>query len=107
MLGCALSGCTKTEQRSWGTSFLDAAGVLRIALDEEPKNLNPLLAGTTIEIFIERLLFEPLVSADPRGNPVPMLAAIVPAQSNGGISADGLTIVYHLRRDARWTDGVR
>jgi peptide/nickel transport system substrate-binding protein len=82
------------------------AGVLRVAVAEEPKNLNPLLAGTTIEIFIDRLMFEPLLSADARGNTVPMLAAAVPALSNGGISADGLTITYHLRRDAYWSDGV-
>ena len=83
------------------------SGVLRVAaVTEEPKNLNPLLAGTTIEIFIDRLMFEPLLSADARGNTVPMLAAVVPAQANGGISADGLTITYHLRRDARWSDGV-
>ena len=43
-------------------------GVLRVAIGEEPKNLNPLLAGTTYEIFIDRLMFEPLLSADPRGN---------------------------------------
>ncbi len=80
--------------------------MLRIAVNEEPKNLNPLLAGTTIEIFIDRLMFEPLLSADASGNPVPMLAATVPSQANGGISADGLTIRYHLRRDVRWSDGV-
>jgi peptide/nickel transport system substrate-binding protein len=80
--------------------------VLRIAIAEEPKNLNPLLAGTTQEVFVDRLMFEPLLSADPRGDTVPMLAAVVPTQANRGISADGLTIVYHLRRDAFWTDGV-
>jgi peptide/nickel transport system substrate-binding protein len=51
-------------------------------------------------------MFEPLVTADAHGNPVPMLAAEVPTQANDGISRDGLTIVYHLRRDIRWTDGV-
>ncbi|MFY9738207.1 MAG: peptide ABC transporter substrate-binding protein, partial [Candidatus Cybelea sp.] len=40
------------------------------------------------------------------GNTVPMLAASVPTQANGGISADGLTITYRLRRDAYWSDGV-
>lgn len=81
--------------------------MLRVAVPEEPKNLNPLLAGTTNEVFIDRLMFEPLLSADSRGNPVPMLAAVVPTQANGGVSADGLTIVYRLRPDVRWSDGVR
>lgn len=101
LAGCTKSGGVAGQRHSW-----THAGVLRIALGAEPKNLNPLLAGTTIEIFIDRLMFEPLLSADPNGNPVPMLAAAVPTQANGGISPDGLTIRYRLRRDARWSDGV-
>jgi peptide/nickel transport system substrate-binding protein len=101
-----LAGCTKNDSAPGTRHPWTHAGVLRIAVTEEPKNLNPLLAGTTIEIFIDRFMFEPLLSADARGNTVPMLAAVVPAQGNGGISADGLTITYHLRRDAYWSDGV-
>jgi peptide/nickel transport system substrate-binding protein len=82
------------------------AHLLRIAVTQEPKNLNPLLVTETTDIFIDRLMFEPLLSADARGNPVPMLAERVPTLANGGISKDGLTIVYRLRRDARWSDGV-
>ncbi len=51
-------------------------------------------------------MFEPLLTADRKGNPVPMLATIVPTIENGGIRADGLTITYHLRKDVKWTDGV-
>ncbi len=102
----ALAACTKTGDVTAGRHPWTVPGLLRVAVPEEPKNLNPLLAGTTIEIFIDRLMFEPLLSADPRGNPVPMLAAKVPTQDNGGVSRDGLTIVYRLRDDARWSDGT-
>jgi peptide/nickel transport system substrate-binding protein len=102
----SLAGCTKNDSAPGMRHTWTQPGVLRIAVAEEPKNLNPLLAGTTIEIFIDRFMFEPLLSADAHGNTVPMLAATVPAQANGGISADGLTIIYHLRRDAYWSDGV-
>ncbi|MFY9718492.1 MAG: peptide ABC transporter substrate-binding protein [Candidatus Cybelea sp.] len=105
-LAFVLCGCTKHGESTNGRHPWTQAGVLRVAVSEEPKNLNPLLAGTTYEVFIDRLMFEPLLSADSRGNPVPMLAAVVPTQANGGVSADGLTIVYRLRRDARWSDGV-
>jgi len=101
-----LAGCTKNDSAPGMRHPWTHAGVLRIAVTEEPKNLNPLLAGTTIEIFIDRLMFEPLLSADARGDTVPMLAAAVPTQANGGIGADGLTITYRLRRDAYWSDGV-
>ncbi|HEY2475012.1 MAG TPA: peptide ABC transporter substrate-binding protein [Candidatus Cybelea sp.] len=106
VLSCALSGCVKSSSLSAGRHYWTRPGLLRVAVADEPKNLNPLLAGTTGEVFIDRLMFEPLLSADPRGNPAPMLAASVPTQANGGISADGLTIRYSLRRDARWSDGV-
>ena len=102
-----LAACTKTRRRDGPAGIPGRVpGVLRVAIREEPKNLNPLLVGTTVEGFIDRLMFEPLLSADPHGNPVPMLAAKVPTQDNGGVSRDGLTIVYHLRGDARWSDGV-
>jgi len=101
LAGCAKSGGTVDGRHAW-----TQAGVLRVAITEEPKSLDPLLAGTTIEGFIDRFMFEPLLSADDRGNPVPMLAAAVPTQANGGISADGLRVTYRLRSDARWSDGV-
>ena len=51
-------------------------------------------------------MFEPLLTADPKGNPLPMLAAQVPTLTNGGISPDGLTITYQPAPRAQWTDGV-
>jgi peptide/nickel transport system substrate-binding protein len=81
-------------------------GVLRVAVVQEPKNLNPILAATTVDIFADRLMFEPLLTADPLGNPLPMLATQVPLVEDGSIGKDGLRVVYHLRRDARWSDGV-
>ena len=37
---------------------------------------------------------------------MPALAAVVPSHANGGISGDGRTITYHLRRGVRWHDGA-
>lgn len=102
-LACALifslSACSSEPSHS-------TTGVLRIAIEQDVKTLNPILASSTVDVFVQRLLFEPLISADPRGMPVPILAQIVPSVANGGISRDGLTVVYHLRRSLRWTDGV-
>ncbi len=101
LLGVLVAGCSKVGGPS-GT----IPGTLRVAIQAEPKNLNPLLASNTTDVMIDRLMFEPLVTADPSGNPVPMLATVVPTIENGGISKDGLTITYHLHSDATWTDGV-
>ncbi len=107
-LAASLAACTKVsnEDQGAGRHSWTQAGVLRIAIQGDVKNLNPLLNSNTTDVFINRLMFEPLLTADPKGNPLPMLASIVPTTTNGGISADGLTITYHLRKDAKWTDGV-
>lgn len=108
-VAAALAGCTKAtdntnasgQRHSW-----TQAGVLRIATQAEVKNLNPLLASNTTDVFVTRLMFEPLVSPDDKGNMIGMLAETVPTQENGGIAKDGVTITYHLRKNMKWSDGV-
>jgi peptide/nickel transport system substrate-binding protein len=80
---------------------------LRIAMSGLPRTLNPILATQTFEAVADRLATSLLVSADAQGRLVADLAAEVPTTDNGGISADGLTVTYHLRRNVLWHDGVR
>ncbi len=103
MLALALVACTKTggTQHSW-----TKPGFLRVAIQADLKNLNPLLNSNTTDVFTDRLMFEPLLTADDKGNPLPMLATDVPTLENGGVSANGMTITYHLRHDVKWSDGV-
>lgn len=95
----ACSGATTTQTGPAGNE-------IRVAVQQDAKTLDPILASNTVDVFIQRFMFEPLLSADPHGNPVPMLAAEVPSRENGGVSQDGLTITYRLRKNARWTDGT-
>lgn len=81
-------------------------GTLRIAISASPKTLNPILSTTTNESIAETFVLDPLVATDPEGRDQPILAATVPTLENGGISKDGLTIVYHLRKNVRWHDGA-
>ena len=107
--GALAAGCTKVSTQGslvGGRHSWTQPGVLRVALPQDVKTLNPMLDSTTADGFVDRLMFEPLISADSHGNPVPILALAVPSWSNGGISKDGLTITYHLRGNARWSDGV-
>ncbi len=105
-----LAGCTKvgTGSESAGARHpWTKPGILRIGIQVAPNTLNPLLAGNTTESMINRLMFDGLVSVDAEGKrDVPILAQAVPTLENGGISRDGLTITYHLRKNARWQDGV-
>ncbi|TAM59642.1 peptide ABC transporter substrate-binding protein [bacterium] len=102
-----VAGCTKVSGTSGdGEHPWSNPGILRIGLQTDFKTLNPMLAGDTTDAFAGRLMFEMLVDADEHGHPIPDLAAQVPSVDNGGISKDGLTITYHLRKDVRWHDGA-
>ena len=106
-MAAAAGGCSKVStQATGGRHSWTQPGVLRVAVQSDVKNLNPLLNSNTTDGFIAFLMFEPLLSADDKGNPVPMLATTIPSTENGGISADGLTVTYRLRTDAKWSDGV-
>lgn len=102
----ALAACSRVASGGGGRLPGTIPGILRIAIQQDVKNLNPLLNSNTTDGFIDMLMDEPLLWADDKGNPVPALALVVPSQANGGISSDGLTVTYHLRKDARWSDGV-
>jgi len=101
-----LAGCSKVANESGGEHSWTLPGVLRVALQQEPKNLNPLLNSNTTDVFIDRLMFLPLIQPNAQGIQQPLLATEVPTMANGGISKDGLTITYHLRKDVTWSDGV-
>jgi peptide/nickel transport system substrate-binding protein len=80
---------------------------LVVAQTVEPASLDPLtLTGTPAE-EIGSLVYSYLVRIDERGRLVPDLAERVPSIANGDLARDGRTIVYHLRGDVRWQDGVR
>lgn len=70
-----------------------------------PSSLNPILTTDTAEVFVADLLFAKLVTLDSHHQHIADLAAEVPTTANGGISSDGLTITYHLRKNAKWSDG--
>jgi len=112
LAACALlAGCTKvgtsSDSASGGRHSWTIAGTLRIAVQNPPNTLNGLLASNTTESMINRLIFDPLVSVDATGKQqVPILAAEVPTLENGGISKDGLTLTYKLRKNVLWHDGV-
>ncbi|MBV8198968.1 MAG: peptide ABC transporter substrate-binding protein [Candidatus Eremiobacteraeota bacterium] len=106
-LTLALADCTKVSNGTVGTRHSwTRPGVLRVAIQSDVKTLNPLLNSNTTDGFVADLMFEPLLAADARGEPVPILTTVVPTPENGGVSRDGLTITYHLRKNVKWTDGV-
>jgi peptide/nickel transport system substrate-binding protein len=80
--------------------------VLRYATAEDIVSLNPHLAQQTVLGYMSSLTMAWLTKFDHENRPVPELATEVPTLQNGGISKDGLSITWHLRKDAKWSDGV-
>jgi peptide/nickel transport system substrate-binding protein len=80
-------------------------GLVRYGTIVEPETLNPLLGATLAVARVASLAFDGLVRVDADGRPVPDLAVAVPSRANGGISADGKVLTYHLEPRAKWHDG--
>jgi peptide/nickel transport system substrate-binding protein len=81
-------------------------GHVRIGALRTLDSLNPLLSGQAAATDIAQFLFSGLIRFDDRGEPIPDAATVVPTRENGGISADGKTITYHLRPNLRFSDGT-
>jgi peptide/nickel transport system substrate-binding protein len=96
---CALASCSSPAPHSGTTLIFAGPGV-------EPDTLNPLLTQEDDVEDFALLYSATLFRIDDRDRLIPEDATIVPTKANGGISADGRTITYHLRRGVRWQDGV-
>lgn len=95
----ALAACTRGGHRG-------AANVLRIADDADPTSLNPLLAHDQDTIGYDLLVTQTLIGLSTGNRLTPELVTRVPSRANGDVSPDGKRIVYHLRPDVRFADGV-
>jgi peptide/nickel transport system substrate-binding protein len=80
-------------------------GPLKLIYWQAAVHLNPHYAGGTKDQDASRVFYEPLASWDSDGNLVPILAAEVPTRANGGLSADGRSVTWKLKRGVKWHDG--
>ncbi|MBC5824021.1 MAG: peptide ABC transporter substrate-binding protein [Candidatus Eremiobacteraeota bacterium] len=105
----ALSGCAKISTDGTapprGQNQWTVPGVLRVGSFEDLDNLNPLVSLQSFVGDVEEMIFSGLVQYDDHGSLVPDAAVAIPTRANGGISADGRTIIYHLRRNIYFSDG--
>src|SRR5438874_7194837 len=67
--------------------------------------LNPHFAIGTKDQEGSRIFYEPLAGWDGEGNLVPVLAAEIPSKENDGLSEDGRSVVWKLKRGVKWHDG--
>ncbi len=103
-------GCSKIETsapgKAPGANPWTIPGVLRVGSYEDLDTLNPLLTTQAFVSDVAQMVFSGLIDFDDHANPVPDIALAVPTPSNGGISPDGKTITYHLRRGVTFSDGA-
>lgn len=97
-----LLGCSESPSRSAAPPK-----VVTLTFTQEPDNLNPLyttmwFSAVTREFWLRTAL----ISWNDAHEALPEIAAEIPTQSNGGVSPDGRTLTYTLRRDVKWSDGT-
>jgi peptide/nickel transport system substrate-binding protein len=81
-------------------------GPLKLLYWQAVTLLNPHFAVGTKDQEGSRIFYEPLAGWDSEGNLVPFLAAEIPTKENDGLSEDGLSVVWKLKRGVKWHDGT-
>jgi peptide/nickel transport system substrate-binding protein len=108
-LAAALCACTKSGSPAGAGGRVNAwtqPHVFRFSDAQDVNTLNPHF-GQIIDVgYLSSMTMGYLIKWDEHNRPYPELATQVPTQADGGVSADGLTITYHLRRGVRWSDGA-
>lgn len=97
VVGLSLAGCVRKGGR---VAQGNRDQILYLGNGSEPQDLDPQAVIGTIEMRIMTALFEGLVSQDPKDlHPIPGVA------ETWETSPDGRTYTFHLRKNARWSNG--
>lgn len=102
-----VSDCTRVGGGSGDGNPRTRHHELRIGDIGDVTTLNPLLSSDLVVGWLSEMTMAYLIRYDHANHPIRELATTVPSRANGGISSDGKTITYHLRRGLRWSDGAR
>ena len=93
------------EKPAYKPSKRGGGGPLRVLWWQAPTLLNPHFATGTKDQDASRIFYEPLAAWDPDGNLLPILAAEIPTIDNGGLSEEGTSVTWKLKRGVKWHDG--
>lgn len=92
------SGCGRNDSAATGAAGTEPL-VLRRGLGGQPGSLDPQRAEDAFSYDVLRDLYEGLVASDPDGKVVPAAA------ESWIVEGDGKSLVFSLRRNARWSNG--
>jgi len=100
------AGIASAQTRgAYAPSRRGGGGQLKVLWWQAPTLLQPHFANGTKDQDGSRIFYEPLAAYDPEGNLIPVLAAEIPSVQNGGVSRDGTSVTWKLKRGVSWHDG--
>jgi len=105
LAGVGLAQAPTKAEAEYKPTKAGGGGPLKMLFWQAATLLNPHFAVGTKDQEGSRIFYEPLAAWDPEGNLVPVLAAEIPDLENGGLSPDGMSVTWRLRKDVSWHDG--
>ena len=99
------AGVAKAQASTYKPTKRGGGGVLKLIEWQGPTMLNPHFATGVKDGIGSRVFYEPLAQWDADANLQPVLAAEIPSRSNGGLAADGLSVIWKLKHGVKWHDG--
>jgi len=100
----AATGCSPAVGTA-AIPFPTGGKTVTVAFSQEPDLLSGLFSSMSFAQWITQGILVGLATWDANNNFIPELAVEVPTALNGGVSADGLTITWHLKPCLYWSDG--
>jgi peptide/nickel transport system substrate-binding protein len=98
------AGLAQPKPADYPPTKRGGGGAVKLLFWQGPTLLNPHFATGSKDAEGCALFYEALMRWDAAGFPVPVLAAELPTRANGGIAADGKSVVWKLKRDVTWHD---
>ncbi len=101
----AHAGLAQAQPVAYKPTKRGGGGTLKLLFWQGPTLLNPHFGAGAKDLEAARLFYEALARFDADANLVPQLAAEIPSRENGGVTADGRSTTWKLKRGVTWADG--
>src|SRR2546426_695530 len=101
----AVTACDRPQSTVPPGALGPGIQMLQFPVIQDPKTWDPAEIDSAVDRDLMQNVFDNLWRLDDRLRVVPDIATAVPSIANGGVSADGLTYVVHLKPGVRFSNG--